>query len=170
MLAKVADYFNALNELKTEMQAGVDDSEVVPVLAALLGSPMKRLEKRRPPPSGMESWKTPGMGMVLASEFLRNLHWEGFKPDRHINRLLGRWFPEVVRKKSGRADFLAREILYCGSQDVITGLNYSLVGVAVTPKGCNFTKADNLVWALGAYVEKKNKESDEVYWKTVAAR
>lgn len=169
MLARAADYFNELNELKRDMQAGVDDREVVPVLAAFLGSPRKRLEKKRSPPSGMESWKAPGMGMVLASEFLRNLHWAAFKPDRHINRLLGRWFPEVVRKKSERADTIAREILYCGSKDVITALTYSLAGMTVTPKGCNFTKADNLVWALGAYVEKKNRESDEVYWKTAAA-
>lgn len=170
MLAEVADYFNALKELKRYMQAGVDGGEIVPIVAALLGSPRKRLEKQRPPPSGMESWKAPGMGIVLASEFLRNLHWEAFKPDRHINRLLGRWFPEVVRNKSARAEILAREILYCESKDVITGLKYSLVGMAVTPHDCNFTKADNLVWALGAYVERKNRESDEVYWKTVAAR
>ena len=38
MLARVADYFNALNELKRDMHASVDDGEVVPVLAALLGS------------------------------------------------------------------------------------------------------------------------------------
>lgn len=167
MLARVSDYFNALNELKRDMHASVDDGEVVPVLAALLGSPRKKLEKKRPPPFGVESWKAPGMGMVLASEFLRNLHWAAFKPDRHINRLLGRWFPEVVRRESERADTIAREILYCGSKDVITSLTYSLAGMTVTPKGCNFTKADNLVWALGAYVEKKNKESDEVYWTTV---
>ena len=41
--------------------------------------------------------------------------------------------------------------------------------MAVTPNDCSFTKADNLVWALGAYVEKKNRESGEVYWKTIAA-
>ena len=169
MLAKVADYFNALNELKRDMQASVDDGEVVPVLAALLGSPRKRLEKKQPPPSGVESWKAPGMGMILASEFLRNLHWAGFKPDRHIQRLLERWVPEVVRKVSERAEFLAREVLCCGSKDVITGLKYALAGMAVTPKSCAVTKADNLVWALGAYVEKKNRESDEVYWKTAAA-
>ena len=60
-------------------------------------------------------------------------------------------------------------MLASGSKDVIVGLKFSLAGMAVTPKGCSFTRADNLVWALGAYVEKKNKESGEVYWKTVAA-
>ena len=170
MLEKNPGYLNALNKLKSDMEARIHDGEVVPVLAAFLGSPpTKRMRKRWPPPSEMESWKAPGMGMPLASEFLRNLHWEGFKPDRHIKRLIGRWFPEVVESKFGRADYLAREILSCGSKDVIIGLKFSLAGIAVTPNDCSFTKADNLVWALGAYVEKKNKESGEVYWKTIAA-
>ena len=170
MLEKNPGYLNALNKLKSDMEARVHDGEVVPVLAAFLGSlPTKRMRKRWPPPSGMESWKVPGMGMPLASEFLRNLHWEGFKPDRHIKRLIGRWFPEVVESKFGRASYLAREILHCGSKDVIIGLNFSLAGMAVTPNDCSFTRADNLVWALGAYVEKKDKESGEVYWKTIAA-
>ena len=83
MLKKNTRYFNALQEMKSEMEAEVHDGEVVPILAALLGSPpTKRMAKRWPPPSGMESWKAPGMGMALASEFLRNLHWKGFKPDR----------------------------------------------------------------------------------------
>ena len=84
-------------------------------------------------------------------------------------RLIGRWFPEVVGAKSERASYLAREILHWGSKDVIVGLNFSLAGMAVTPKGCSFTKADNLVWALGVYVEKRDKESGKAYWKTIAA-
>ena len=113
MLEKNPGYLNALNKLKSDMEARIHDGEVVPVLAAFLGSPpTKRMRKRWPPPSGMESWKVPGMGMPLASEFLRNLHWEGFKPDRHIKRLIGRWFPEVVESKFGRASYLAREILH----------------------------------------------------------
>ena len=169
MLEKNPSYFNALNKLKSDMEARVHDGEGVPVLAAFLGSPPTKRMRKRWPLSGMESWKAPGMGMPLASEFLRNLHWEGFKPDRHIKRLIGRWFPEVVESKFGRASYLAREILHCGSKDVIIGLNFSLAGMAVTPNDCSFTRADNLVWALGAYVEKKDKESGEVYWKTITA-
>ncbi|MXY69405.1 MAG: hypothetical protein F4Y47_12745 [Acidobacteriia bacterium] len=169
ILARDPGYFNALNELKSGMEAAVYDGEVVPVLAAFLGSPSKRAEIRWPPPSGAESWKAPGMQMALASEFLRNLHWNGFKPDRHIKRLMGRWFPEVIEAQAGRARDLARRMLYRSSKDVITGLQISLAGMAVTPDDCSFTKADNLVWALGAYVEKKNSESGEVYWKTAAA-
>ena len=82
--------FDALNEPKRGMEAGVHDGEVVPVLAAFLGSPSRRAKKRWLPPSGVESWKAPGMQLALASEFLRNLHWDGFKPDRHIRRMMGR--------------------------------------------------------------------------------
>ena len=36
-------------------------------------------------PVGTRKW--PRMGLPLACEFLRNLGWNGFKPDRHIIRL-----------------------------------------------------------------------------------
>ncbi len=167
LLGGDVEYYGALEELQNNISKFVRPEEVVPVLAAFLGSPKKRAEEKWPP-CGMKTWKTPGMGMILASEFLRNLHWEGFKPDRHIKRLLLKWFPEVVEKKSARADYLARHILCGRSKELIEDITFSLVGVAVTPVGCNCTKADNLVWALGAYVETKKKESDTVYWKTIS--
>ena len=95
------------------------------------------------------------MQTALASEMLRNLHWSGFKPDRHIKRLLGKWFPDVVAEKSTRAEELARTVLCCRSQDVAIDIKFALVGIAVKPPDCDFTMADNLVWALGSYVEKK---------------
>lgn len=168
-LAREPEYLDALNELKSAVGAKVHASEVVPVLAAFLGLPSDRAEQRWPRPPDRESWKAPGMQMTLASEFLRNLHWNGFKPDRHVKRMFVRWFPDVIEATSGRASDLAREILYRRSKDIISGLKISLTGIAVTPTDCCFTKADNLVWALGAYVETKNKESDECYSKTVTA-
>ena len=169
ILAGEPGYCNALNDLKSDVGAMVRASEVVPVLAAFLGLPSQRAESRWRPPSGIESWKAPGMQMTLASEFLRNLHWDGFKPDRHIKRLFAQWFPDVIEAMSGRASDLAHEILHRRSKDIICGLKISLTGIAVTPSDCCFTKADNLVWALGAYVEKKRKESGLCYWKTVTA-
>ena len=169
MLRSNPGYLNELRRLKSGVEAEVRDGEAVPILAAILGMPTRRMEKRWPPPSGMGSWKAPGMMFALASEFLRNLHWDGFKPDTHIKRLIGRWFPEVVEAQSGRAEDLARKVLGSGSKEIIAGLKFSLAGMAVTPKGCCFTKADNLVWALGAYVEKKGMESDEVYRNAAAA-
>ena len=49
------------------------------------------------------------------------------------------------------------------SKIVVEFLTFSLVGQAVTPTDHTFTEVDNLVWALGAYVEKKGKESSTVY-------
>ena len=53
--------------------------------------------------------KFPGMGRPLASEFLRNLGWNGYKPDRHIIRLFREWtgdelpdrFDEEARRLCG---------------------------------------------------------------------
>ena len=97
----------------------------------------------------------PGMGFPLGSEFLRNLGWAGFKPDRHIVRLLDRWACEVVAAQQPRADQLAAMI---GRRDrpLLEHLRYSLAGAALTPDG-NFSRADNLVWLLGAYVERRNR-------------
>ena len=39
------------------------------------------------------SHKLPGMGFIITNEFLRNLGWSGFKPDRHVKRLLKLWLP-----------------------------------------------------------------------------
>ena len=155
MLRSSPDYLNELKELKSDVEAEVREGEAVPILAAILGMPTGRMEKRWPPPSGMGGWKAPGMRFALASEFLRNLHWPGFKPDTHIKRLIGRWFPEVVEAQSGRAEDLARKVLGSGSKEIIAGLKFSLAGMEFTPRGCSFIKADNLVWALGAYVEKR---------------
>lgn len=103
--------------------------------------------------------KWPGMGFALGSEFLRNLGWSGFKPDRHIKRLFHCWIgtrldadiaptSEIVQMLIGRRDSLTTE-----------NAKYSLIGVEVSPPGYSFSEIDNLVWLLGAYVERKGKES-----------
>jgi hypothetical protein len=45
-------------------------------LAMMLGSPKSE-------------WKLPGVGIPLAAEFLKNLGFDDFKPDRHLIRILG---------------------------------------------------------------------------------
>lgn len=111
-----------------------------------------------PPPIRREV-KWPGMGFALGSEFLRNLGWNGFKPDRHIKRLFDSWVGtrldvdiapsvEIVQKLIGRCDSLTAE-----------NAKYSLIGIKISPDGYSFSEIDNLVWLLGAYVEKKGKET-----------
>lgn len=106
--------------------------------------------------------KLPGMGPALGSEFFRNLGWSGFKPDRHIMRLLDRWAPEVVEAQQPVARQLANVV---GRRDrgTLNYLAYSLAGQELTPEGTHFSVADNLMWALGAYVERKGMESGRSY-------
>lgn len=150
-------------------QFGADPpaGSVMPLLAICLAYPSRRFPAEAMVPEYFRplepaDWKLPGMGAVLASEFFRNLGWSGFKPDRHVMRLLDLWCPDVVAAQEDHALRLAALI---GKRDkVSTGfLRYSLAGQAVTPPGVSYSLADNLIWALGAYVEKKGRESGRRY-------
>lgn len=144
---------------------GVESAAAVPAMAVVLGAPSRETLRRFPPPAASSTWKLPGMGPVLAAEFLRNLRWSGFKPDRHIIRLFGQWFPDVVEQMAAPARELA-DRLGTRRKDVLEFLTMSLVGTAVTPPGRSFTEVDNLVWALGAYVEKKAPNRTEAIVRT----
>jgi len=164
LLHEVPSYYAGVEQLRESfISAGVEHHELLPIVAAFLGGPPHRIRLNSlAPPARLVSWKLPGMGAVLGSEFLRNLRWNGFKPDRHIKRLFGRWFPDVVTTCEPRARQLAAIIGKKG-KELVEFLTFSLVGVSVTPADHTFTEVDNLVWALGAYVEKKGKESDTLY-------
>lgn len=103
-------------------------------------------------------FKFNGMGCILASEFLRNLGWDGFKPDRHIKRLFDHWF--------SKHDIVDDKLIsfYCtliGSKDkqIKDFIKYSLIGHRISPEDMKYSHVDNLIWALGAYVIKKGKEN-----------
>lgn len=102
------------------------------------------------------------MAYILGSEFFRNLHWNAFKPDTHVQRLFNRWFPtgpsQVQSEVHALQEFLGRK-----TKDLSTYLTYSLIGINATPQKVPHSVTDNLVWLLGAYLEKKGKESNTVY-------
>ena len=52
-------------------------------------------------------WKLPGVGLALASEFLKNLGIDDFKPDRHAIRMLG---PERLALAASREPSAIREL------------------------------------------------------------
>lgn len=112
------------------------------------------------------SWKAPGMGMTLACEFLRNLRWPGFKPDRHIMRLFDDWkvfvANEIHDQVTDRAEQLIALTKASRSKETKSLVECALLGLQLTPAEFPLSHADNLVWALGAYVEKKgrNPEAD----------
>jgi len=121
------------------------------------------------PSNGARSRKWPGMGFPLGSEFLRNLHWNGFKPDRHIKRILNRWTNdsnfnqemEPLRRNVQQELESLQRIIDRRNSTLSDDLRLSLIGMEITPENHkeNFSQFDNLMWLLASYVEKKGKES-----------
>jgi hypothetical protein len=107
--------------------------------------------------------KWSGMGFALGSEFLRNLGWNGFKPDRHIKRLLNRWTKDQINVQQSTEQL--RLTISRRDSALLDNLRWSLTGMEITPDDHrkNFSQVDNLVWLLGAYVEKKGRESNYDY-------
>lgn len=112
-----------------------------------------------------KKWKGPrvgklqGMRFPLGSEFFRNLGWNGFKPDRHVIRLLSCWAPELVAQQRKTANRLA-PLTGRNTAETLEMMSYSLAGIAISPSD-NYSRADNLIWLLGANVEKKRKGRPE---------
>lgn len=131
---------------------------VTAMMAALLGTG-NRLPTQLHPASPF-ALKVPGMGPTLASEFLRNLGWQGFKPDRHVIRLFDYWrvsdrsWDSLVEKARADADGIVRR-LPRQSASINRFLFYSRLGELATPEGIPLSRADQLVWLYGAFVLKK---------------
>lgn len=104
--------------------------------------------------------KWPGMGFALGSEFLRNLRWNGFKPDRHIKRLLARWTKGEIDIQSAMDQLLG--VIGRKDRALLDNLQWSLTGMEISPDD-HFSRLDNLIWLLGAYVERKGRESNFNY-------
>lgn len=106
--------------------------------------------------------KFPGMRYILASEFFRNLKWEGFKPDRHIKRLFNIWFPEHPARQSEKIA-LFKNVIGRRDKEFTEYIANSLIGIQISPTNVSLSQVDNLLWLLGVYVEKKGKESNRIY-------
>jgi hypothetical protein len=158
----------ALNHLhEAEHGAPLPADRAMPTIALLLADPRKSWDGWDLLPAELSSLTTqdiklPGMGPTLGTEFFRNLRWSGFKPDRHVMRLLNQWAPEVVEAQEPAARRLAA-LTGHRSRPAIEFLQYSLAGQAVTPDGTALSVADNMIWALGAYAERKGRESGDTY-------
>jgi hypothetical protein len=160
LLTRVLDYGDHLERLRLGVADAGTLPKLVPAVAAcLLGFRVPLRAIALQPPSELQMWKVPGMGGVLASEFLRNLNWDTYKPDRHILRLLRRWFPETDRDTQAQAASIADGLFGSRASSVREFLAGSLLGIEVTPPDVKLAAADNLIWALGAYVERKGRET-----------
>ena len=131
---------------------------VTAMMAALLGTGI-RLPPSLHPVSPFAA-KVPGMGPTLASEFLRNLGWPGFKPDRHVMRLFDYWrasdrlWDPLVERARAEVDDITRRLPQ-QSNAIGTFLFYSRLGELASPADMPLSRADQLVWLYGAFVLKK---------------
>lgn len=137
-------------------------------LAKIFADPLKKWKK-----FGKENncgeMKFIGMGVPIACEFLRNLKWDGYKPDTHITWAIERW-KEHLKHLEDKVTCTTWDML-----DVIRGASHNgtsklpkhmasiqtaLYATYATPyKKCcdSYSEADNLLWAYVSYLKKKNK-------------
>lgn len=93
------------------------------------------------------SYKIAGMGIPLASEFLRNLGWTGFKPDRHVVEMLDKWYSDQEQEALIGSDVASiRQIFGQIPSTDLRLLRKSLLGAKTTPPGTPINQADHLVW------------------------
>ncbi|WP_157084277.1 hypothetical protein [Millisia brevis] len=151
------NYYDTVRELATRMKgdaatAGITDLPNEHLMLCLIGHLVDEQPKSW---EGPPAEKLKGMRFALGSEFFRNLGWNGFKPDRHIIRLLDHWAPELVEEQRPVVD---RLIPLTGrrSAEIHRMMRYSLAGIAISPSD-DYSRTDNLIWLLGAYVETKRK-------------
>jgi hypothetical protein len=91
--------------------------------------------------------KLPGMGVTLACEFLRNLGWTTFKPDRHVIEMIQLWYGALEEHDTIEADIAEiRSIFQRISASDLHLLRTALLGARKTPPGTPINQADQLVW------------------------
>jgi thermostable 8-oxoguanine DNA glycosylase len=107
--------------------------------------------------------KWPGVGFALGAEFLRNVGWNGFKPDRHIKRLLQHWTKGQIDVQPQLNHLIT--LIDSSGAELKENLSCLLTGISIATNDYKnkLSHLDNLIWLLGAYVEKKNKETDLPY-------
>lgn len=153
LLSQIEDYYHQVCEIgqafielhSREPEPALNDPELLLCLVGYLVHPPTSwpgdgLFARAPNRIHGERLRLPGMGYVLASEFMRNLGWDGFKPDRHIQRLLDRWFPNPCFDRD-KVDKLQR-LIGRSPADLRTYLRYSLTGIAVSPGNMHSRQPD----------------------------
>jgi hypothetical protein len=170
LLAVTPTYYEAIRDVGTALRAvgGADslpDEKLMLCLVGYFTDPTSRW----PGEDRLTSWlrnvrpvagrKFLGMGRPLASEFLRNLGWDGYKPDRHVLRLFRDWTggdpPEHLEHEARwMCSLIGRK-----GKDVVADTQSALLRIELTPEGISYLEADNLIWLLGAYVETLDKRA-----------
>lgn len=157
-LAQLPDYYDKLRQAfaffasKLDRANAIFDAQVTIAVAMLLAN---RDYDRFARSSLGKSYKLPGMGISLASEFLRNLGWTGFKPDRHVTEMLGKWYPiEEQAALVGKEVEVIRRIFGRVSSADARAVRISLLGAKMTPPGSAINQSDRLVWLYRSMLGK----------------
>lgn len=169
ILSEHENYYNLIVEIGNLFKSsGVTSNEdIMLCIVGFMGNPNNSFIERnklffKQKNIFLDSLKFYGMSYSLASEFMRNLGWSGFKPDRHIKRLFNIWFGNKRDLYIEKVNFLCR-LIGSNNQELKDYLYYSLLGRAASPTDLSLSQVDNLVWLLGSYIEKLNQETDEYY-------
>lgn len=174
MLIDVADAFEQLAEkrgLTLPLQ------ELTVCMSAYFACPNRRWEGEKFLAGGTgqipsAKRKFIGMGYPLAAEFLRNLGWDGFKPDRHVHRLFDLWLPNsgTLDPQSRHAQIARLIRPRIGDKEFERNVARALAGLEIVPgtklAGVDLSAShvDNIVWLIGAEVEKKGREDRTIQY------
>lgn len=143
---------------KSKSNITLNDEHIFLLVCAFCSAPSNKLNFLEENYKAAD-YKFHGMSYTLSSELLRNLGWNGFKPDRHIKRLFNYWY----RGKSQKIELEKirfKEFLCSQQKPLDEFINYSLIGYNITPDGFTYSEVDNLLWMFGSYVVKIGKEAD----------
>jgi len=151
-LSTQPDAYGQLHALRaqiSEIPAVVDEAtaNVLTAVAVAWKSPRRVWPDCRLP-------KTPGMGPVLASEFLRNLGWSMCKPDRHVGYLLDEWVGIDVTLRA-RSDDLTAKVCKTKNRDVQDYVYHSMLMIERQPEDITLFELDQSVWLYGAMAKAR---------------
>lgn len=165
-IREIMDVYEKLHQMKYNTK--IDDKNLFICVAGFFASPPSTWEGQKyldqiDLKKDRDLLKFNGMKYPLSSEFLRNLGWNGFKPDRHIIRLLDSWLGDQEIVTENEINYLL-ELIGSRNKELKEFVKYSLIGQAISPNGMSYSQIDNIIWTVGANVIIKGKEKNYIKW------
>jgi 3-methyladenine DNA glycosylase Tag len=104
----------------------------------------------------------PQMGLTICCEFLRNLGWSGFKPDRLIKKVFDDYYPSYREKFRPEADRILSLSGYGSDAETRRLIQCCLFGETLVPAGMPSSVADNIIW-MSASILGHDRTGDFVH-------
>lgn len=140
----------SLKDLHHNLRSRLSDHDASLAVAILLGNEARTACRQWSPPQPLETWKLPGMGPTIASEFLRNLGFEAIKPDTHIRRLLGVWHSGFPSQATDRWHKISACVKSKSTENAEFA-QFALFGHLISLPHFSLTEFDNLLWLYARY-------------------